>query len=169
MLEAIIELLMQNIFFVILIIGGIYSFFKRQIEQQKEEQQRGRPRPNQQQPNTSRAETMSMPKEEPVRPSRPERPRSERIKKVENNLQEMYEAKRLELQDAFQGSSEQVPAEEPVRKRAKARKEVIYKERPKNKIIPDPDNVAQGVIWAEILGPPRSRKPHHLASRFNRR
>ncbi len=167
MLEAIIELLMQNIFFVILIIGGIYSFFKRQIEKHNEEQQRGRPRPNQQQTNTSRAETMSMPKEEPVRPSRPDRPRSERIKKVENNLQEMYEARRLELQDAIQGSTDQGPAE-PVRKPAKARK-AKYNDKPRNKIIPDPDNIAQGVIWAEILGPPRSRKPHHLASRFNRR
>lgn len=35
----------------------------------------------------------------------------------------------------------------------------LYSSRDVNKAI-NPNQVAQGIIWAEILGPPRSKKPH---------
>jgi hypothetical protein len=149
---------------VILIIGGIYSFFKRQLEKHNEQQQPSRSRQRQQQTGAQRAETMSMPKEEPIRPSRPERQRTERAKKIDNNIQEMYEAKREELKDAFQYEEEKVR-----RVRKPAPKPKLKARTVQNNVIPNPDNIAQGVVWAEILGPPRSRKPHHYASRFNRR
>lgn len=161
MLEQLIELLMQNLFFVILIIGGIYSFFKRQLEKQNEQQQPGKVRQRQQSPH--QAETMSMPQEERSRTSRPAREPSERMKKVRSNIEEMYTAKREEYENAIQDGTDRV---ESVRKPIRT-KTTPNLQTQKSTLIPNPDNVAQGVIWAEILGPPRSRKPH--STKMNQR
>ncbi|WP_408006831.1 hypothetical protein ACJROX_19325 [Pseudalkalibacillus sp. A8] len=159
MLEAIIELLMSNLFFVILVIGGIYSFFKRQIDKQNEQQQRSGRRPQQPRP----AETRTTPSEERTRT---ERQWKERREKLTTDLQEMYKKKREDLENTIQEqpSREYVPRE-PIMPRPKTKPGP----RPaQSELLPNPDNVAQGVIWAEILGPPRSRKPHSTA-RLKRR
>ncbi|MCF6137969.1 hypothetical protein [Pseudalkalibacillus berkeleyi] len=166
MLEKLIELLMANLFFVILIIGGIYSFFKRQMEKYNEEQQPGKNR--QRQHNPHQAETMSMPREERSRSSRPARQPSERSKKVQTNIEEMYMEKREEFDRSITDRSTTDRSDRmqrtirPVRSKSKPKLKAS-----KSDLIPNPDNVAQGVIWAEILGPPRSRKPH--STKMNQR
>ncbi|MCF6408533.1 hypothetical protein [Pseudalkalibacillus salsuginis] len=156
MLEAIIDLLLSNIFFVILVIGGILSFFKRQIEKQNEQQQRPGRRPQQQRP----IETRPVPARERTSS---ERQWKERGEKLTTDLQEMYKKKRHELKNTIQEqpSRDYVPRELKVTSpKRKPRPRPVQ-----SQLLPNPDNVAQGVIWAEVLGPPRSRKPHSTARR----
>ncbi|MGP4080412.1 hypothetical protein ACTWQL_10875 [Pseudalkalibacillus sp. R45] len=163
MFEAILELLMQNIFFVILVIGGILSFFKRQIEKQNEQQQpKRRPQQKQQQPHP--VETRPARVEER---SRSERQWKERGEKLSTDLQELYQTKREEI-----GKS----VEEQLTRDYTPRESRLPREKPKtrpkltqNQVLPNPDNVAQGVIWSEVLGPPRSRKPHSVTARLRQR
>ncbi|WP_349407875.1 hypothetical protein [Pseudalkalibacillus sp. SCS-8] len=165
MLEQLFEFLFANLFFLIVVIGGILSFFKRQIDKYNEQQ--NAPRKGQQrQPVRPRpqAETISMPQEPREEKVRPDRPRQERQERVKESLQELYEEKRKELQNGVnQESNNSSPVVRP-RSRTKTKERQISP----NQVLPNPDHVAQGVIWAEILGPPRSKKPHHLGSRFQR-
>ncbi|WP_221565653.1 hypothetical protein [Alkalihalobacillus sp. TS-13] len=163
MLEAIFELLMQNIFFVILVIGGILSFFKRQIEKQNEHQQpKRRPQQNQQQPRPVESRPARV--EEKTRSGRQWKERGE---KISTDLQELYHTKREELEKTVHehNTREYMPRESRLLQPKPKPKPKLSK----SQVLPNPDNVAQGVIWAEVLGPPRSRKPHPVTARLRQR
>jgi len=53
-------------------------------------------------------------------------------------------------------------------KQERVKKHDAYTERQKENLVDikiEANQVAQGVIWSEILGPPRSRRPHSLRQR----
>ncbi|MYL63025.1 hypothetical protein GLW07_06590 [Bacillus hwajinpoensis] len=138
-MDNLIELLLNNIVFVIIAIGGIISFFKRmsgEEEKQKANPTQKRAQREQSNPHSggsmqaseigedaSQSDTVSAYKEALGRMAKRENYGSQNELKVQKNVKSAPYMKDKSLS--------------------------ISK-----------SNVRNGIIWAEILGPPRSRKPH---------
>ncbi|WP_257346043.1 hypothetical protein [Pseudalkalibacillus decolorationis] len=137
MLEAIFDLVFSNLFFVILILGGLFSFFKRQFEKYNDKQN----------PQNSRPKRTVQ--HEPATVSEPEETfdRNDPKMKMGREMQHVYEQTRSKL--------------DPEKKREQNRKPVIKKaQKPRGRLVPSANHVAEGVVWSEILGPPRAKRPY---------
>ncbi|WLD92125.1 hypothetical protein [Alkalihalobacillus sp. AL-G] len=148
MLEAIFDLVMSNLFFAILILGGLFQFFKRQLDRAKEKQDPQKPKPKRQ--VMMEAEKVEVDKE------KDSFNRTDRKMNMDRNRQNSFEAKRSEFESEDTNKRVRKPN---VKRTQKAR----------GKLVPDPDRVAQGVIWSEVLGPPRSKKPHSTLTRVHQK
>ncbi|WP_078545562.1 hypothetical protein [Litchfieldia alkalitelluris] len=152
MLEDLLNLIMSNLFFVILIVGAIYNFLRRMGGQQQQQNQS---------PSTGTAPTEEKrtqlkdifqqfeeafkDEEEVARPT-PKTPA------VESNPQSH------EMLQRYERIKETKPAAD-IPYGTRNIKTVSGQSKPKKSSSRiSKNNAAQGVIWAEILGPPRAKR-----------
>ncbi|WP_377888435.1 hypothetical protein [Alkalihalobacillus sp. R86527] len=138
MLEGIIELLLNNIVFVIIAIGGILSFFKRMGSEEEEKKR-----------SDSKGEVQK-------RYSQGHKPYSQYDDSPEPSFNDM----KPEQYEAYEEALERISS-----RRDSSDELKVYKQKSSNKseiggISIKKRDVKKGVIWSEILGPPRSKKAH---------
>ncbi|WP_088102518.1 hypothetical protein [Halalkalibacter urbisdiaboli] len=164
-LEQIFEFIMSNLFLVVLIVGGLLSFFKRAAQGGEAQQgkQMGWPGREEQQSEVDWKEIFKQ--EEPIEQKRqePEIVRFEPVEtpevqteneKLYEQLQEMRK-RREQVEDNVEGSKPSKRVNEQKRERLD-----LHLNRLSNK------EAMKAVVWAEVLGKPRSRQPHQS---FNQR
>ena len=178
-MEALFDLIFGNLAFIIVIIGGVISFLKRANENQNNNRQNQNRNQNQNRKQTptpiqTRDEKRYQPaKDKRVKPFIPQLDDllGESRKHIEDQNQKqqptVYQAeiKKPEFETAIISAEEVMPDIEKVKthfeyvnKNTAAPKEIRQqainmKEMNRKKVI-------EGVIWGEILGPPRARKKH---------
>jgi cell division protein FtsN len=132
-LTDIFDLLLSNIAFVVLIIGGLYSFFRKNATQQKQA--------------------------EPPVPKKINLPKVEEVKKINSYDSPRTESVQLQTKittrpDRMEIRERQREAVSTLRNNKKS-----YEKQSETLLTDAPNNIIQGVIWAEILGPPKSKVP----------
>ena len=140
-LDNLIDLLLNNIVFVIIVIGGIVSFFKRmgnEEDQTQKPRKSGRPSV---QGNQNRSE-------------------STRSTKRNGEMQDSSDTV-----SAYQEALERISDRDDPQYELKVQRPVQKQTYKKHKRLSlDKRDVRNGVLWSEILGPPRSKKPHSFNS-----
>ncbi|WP_070120629.1 hypothetical protein [Bacillus marinisedimentorum] len=149
-IESLLTFIFDN-FFLFLIIGGIYSFLKRLGEEGNKQErppvQRQRenrePRPDSPyfEPETGEAE--------PDNRQRDRAPAEQTYQTAQNNLHQQYKdlVSQKEINDSGRVRKPAKPGL-PKKQAIRSHPGHINKER-----------AAEGVVWAEILSPPRSKRP----------
>lgn len=134
----ILDFLLHNFFIVLAVIAGIVSFFKGSLSSEKQEKE------------TKRAQKPFVPQQ-----TSPMRKRVEQeIKKRQRSTESLEE----KLKEAKQQVENEI-AVPPLVPRVHVKKEKV--EAPAPSLHVSKKQVVQGVIWSEILGPPRSKNPYH--------
>lgn len=168
-MEALFDLL-GNPILIFIVIGILSSLFNKAKGSGQEQQKRRPVRP------VGKPEVMSMPAEPKYKPKpapRPAGPRPAQQAPVQakptavnaNDMQKVYQERKQEAvtKDSRQrtASSGRLTANEvPGRlRRAEASSE------PSFQFEPDQDRLIEGLIWAEVLGKPRSKKPYQTGAR----
>ncbi|MCM3761506.1 hypothetical protein M3212_11995 [Alkalihalobacillus oceani] len=179
-MENLLEFIFNNIFLVLIIIGGIISFLNRLGGNQNEQQrQKSRPqqrsgRPQQGQGKIDWREIFQQEEAEPERPRRStyagpdglgeEQPRQTaevqfespvaEIEEEQRQLKKRYEEARRRQQRAAESArnSQQTP------QRANEKLDLQLNRLSNNEAM-------KAVVWAEVLGQPRARKPHQTFQR----
>ena len=138
-LDNLIDLLLNNIFFVIIAIGGIVSFFKRmgnEEDQTQKPRQSGRPS------------------------AQGNQKRSESTRSTKRSGEETYDSK-SDTVSAYQEALERISDRDDPQYELKVQRPVQKQTYKKHKRLSlNKRDVRNGVLWSEILGPPRSKKPH---------
>lgn len=144
-IDALIQFLTENLFFVIIIIGGLFSFFKRlsSANDANKNQQKKRPLPPVSKP------FFDVDQQTPERQFEPEF--EEMI--TENIGIPTEKAK-------FDRSQEELSPIELVSPKNERRRKSITKINKAGFQHPTKEEVTRGIIWSEILGPPRALKPY---------
>ncbi|GGC92083.1 hypothetical protein GCM10007216_23530 [Thalassobacillus devorans] len=174
-MENFINFLLNNIFLVAIFIGGIISWLNRMNTEQEEERPK-RPPPQQ--------------KQTPARPVQPGMERMDRTERSqqkmpgENRVEKYYEEKKRQIKDISErnigdrqdtGSftyetpnrkiHDAIPGQmertKPMQDGEKAATSLSIKSNLNRK------KIAESVMMAEILGPPRAHKPHRTFSKRN--
>ncbi|WP_017728392.1 hypothetical protein [Halalkalibacterium ligniniphilum] len=186
-MEALFEFIMANLFFFLLIIGGLYSFFTRMAnggeEQQKkrgQQQQRPRQGQNNQSPRREEQEIdwREIFRQEAAEPERNPHPQStaqaeryefeppsvgdQELQASINKQQALYD-RYEEAKEKKQETSRQLSDKVSSFDRA------ISKDKKRDSLDLNLNNlsnkeVMKAVVWAEVLGRPRSRNPHQSFS-----
>lgn len=165
-MEALFDLIFGNLAFIIVIIGGVISFMKRANENQNN---------NRRNQNQNRKQTQTPIQTEDQKRYQPQPAKDKKVKPFIPQLDDLFGEITKHLEEQTQKQQPTVyqaetrkPDIEPmievketkvdVSKNTIASKEIGHqtinmKEMTKNKVI-------EGVIWGEILGPPRARKKH---------
>ncbi|WP_371018235.1 hypothetical protein [Pseudalkalibacillus sp. JSM 102089] len=143
-MDNLIELILNNFVFVLVAIGGIISFLKRMGSE--EEKQKSKPAANNRQQSQSRREqgNTASGRSESNGIGEEETPQSETVSAYQEALGRMAKRENRYLENDI--------------KVQKNVKQTSYKNDKHLSI--NKKNVRDGIIWSEILGPPRSRKPH---------
>jgi hypothetical protein len=181
---SLIDFLLSNLFFLILVIGGIYSFFKRTMDGQKQQEQRRR---TQQQQPMQRTTTVPEEKtfdpfeqfEKMLRKETGNEPIQRDKEQKFDNVDE--DRKVIESRNEGQPSggtrSEGHQQSEDISDREIGSKDISISEDGRRNLdrehteLVKPINrkqVVQGVIWAEVLGRPRSTQPHQTARLYRK-
>lgn len=144
----------------------ISSFFKRKAgETKKEQQKQKRPRtagpagmPEKTEKQASRRVEPEL--EFPVGPVVPAR---KAIEKIENEYKKQKQEAEESLQALLQQKREYEAKVRKIEQRAaKAGSENLgYKQDEGSPVALSGNRIAEGVIWSEILGPPRTRRPYN--------
>jgi hypothetical protein len=139
-LSDLFEVFFSNIVIVVLVIGGIISFLKRNIGNNN----------NPSRPINKKAA------------SRPVNPRTEVSTPIEPYVETepQRSTKRIEVLKKHKEFKE--PNLNGIERRSRINRTTKSRtnKRKKRLVSNKPDHVIQGVIWSEILGPPRSKVPH---------
>ncbi|PLR93820.1 hypothetical protein [Bacillus sp. T33-2] len=83
---------------------------------------------------------------------------SETDRTAERNIEEIYRSKKAEYQELQQDIS---PASDNSPKKIDLQRSAPTDSGLAIHLKPDSEKLVEGLIWAEVLGPPRSKKPHH--------
>ncbi|MRX71310.1 hypothetical protein GJU40_03875 [Bacillus lacus] len=175
------DILLQNpllIAFLIWVISSVFTRGSRQEQrrtgqgpaqqprQQQRPQQGPTQQPRQQQPRQGpaqqprqpqRAEQSAAQRDRTSTVERDIRQRAEQtISQVQEDAKKRYENVKRQSSDRYQGSSERMRVQKA---------EVVQKEQRKRRAAINGKNAVDGIIWSEILGSPRSRKPHSTLGR----
>ncbi|MFC0558037.1 hypothetical protein [Halalkalibacter alkalisediminis] len=166
-LEQIFDLIANNFIFVAVVIGGLISMFGRLAGagQQQQEQRQNRPQragqPQQQQETVDWREIF---KQEEIEPEPTEKRASTR---VETTQQASFEEGIVSRQQELQNQYEEMQRKREVssRKNREIRKETVDLLEKKDKLDLHLNHLSnkeamKAVVWAEVLGRPRSRQPH---------
>ncbi|WP_226656829.1 hypothetical protein [Pseudalkalibacillus hwajinpoensis] len=146
-MDNLIELLLNNIVFVIIAIGGIVSFFKRMGN---EEDQSKKP------PQARRQAEVGNKQHSDSSPSHAEESHGNKADKV----------------SAYQEALERISDRDKPKYDLKVQRSVRKQSNKKHRSLSISKNdVRNGVLWSEILGPPRSKKPHSFnnSARYQRK
>lgn len=169
--DALMQFLFENLFFVIIIIAGLLSFFKRlNTTGSDQKQQRKQPMPPVSKPFFGEIE----------QPERDLQPRQ----RWEGSVTEMEQVERdfserdnhaEEMPAAIEVVKNQLPPDSPIQielvspsinksnVRRRTRSVVIDKSMFTS---PSRKQVVEGIIWAEVLGPPRAKRPYSKRYRY---
>ncbi|MBY7143346.1 hypothetical protein KFZ56_09795 [Virgibacillus sp. NKC19-3] len=158
---SLIELIMDNLFIVVIIIAGIIGFFRNSsAEQEQDRRQTNRPRPTStsapsggdNQPQQRRAH--EAPSNQPA-PASIEEQQSEQLGRLANQLQtETKDAMEKLPHDAIIGNTLREP-----NKNSSVEKEALKKQIKGNL---GKTGLVNGIIMSEVLGSPRARKPYQV-------
>lgn len=157
-MEQLVSFVMDNLYFVILIVGIIYSLFSRKKSRERSQNRmpdfggpgrqgpRQRPKPTGSQPVTVKPRTPSPePSQQPVRLEVQERGRM--------SIRASSAAERASEGGELARASRRAPAnvvpQLPQPNKPGAGGSPLSR-----------DDLSRAVMWAEILGPPRSKRPH---------
>ncbi|MCA0171823.1 hypothetical protein [Bacillus sp. RAR_GA_16] len=139
-MDNLIELLLNNIVFVIIAIGGIVSFFKRIGS---EEDQNKKPPQTRRQAGVENEQTDSS---------------INRTEESQGNKTDKVSA----YQEALERISDRDKPKYDLEVQRSVRKQSNKKPR---RVSLSKNDVRNGVLWSEILGPPRSKRPHSFNNR----
>lgn len=161
------EFIFENPILLFLLIGLISSLFKK-VKGEQEQQPKRPIRPEQQGPASHSEDPMSA---EPFEPMRTERPKSEKplneweASSVPENpfidIQKKYQARR-EAAHLPATKQKDVPAQ-PTVQIQKDKDEIA--DGISIDLKPEADRLLEGIAWAQVLEPPRSRNPYRTARR----
>jgi hypothetical protein len=141
-MDALLEFIFSNIFFVVIIISAIYSFFKREISEENKPKPTPKRKPMQFEPEIPEYERMTEMEKEKVR--------LKRENKEEVRQEGLTRYKHSGDNDKMQGVIKlKNPMKESKQTKVKQQKLHISK-----------NEVVKGVIWSKILDEPRSKKPY---------
>ena len=73
------------------------------------------------------------------------------------------EAERLRLERIKEESER---AARVARRAAASRAQSSQKPNEQEKLFADPSDIRKGIIWAEVLGPPRAKRPYHSRNKY---
>ena len=167
-MEALFELI-GNPFVIFVLIGILSSLFNKAKGNGQDNQQRRRPARPVHRP--AKMEVPAEAKPEPLRESRPVQsrtPQPRQVKEVKeaaqlSDIQKVYQEKLQQLEKIDskpRAERGRLSSEGTQRSRLSA-----VKEEPILDFQPDQDSLVQGLIWAEILGQPRAKKPYSPGNR----
>jgi hypothetical protein len=142
MVDNLIELLLNNIVFVIIAIGGIVSFFKRmgnEGDQNKKATQ-----------TTRQAKVGNKPLS-----------KSESSIQIEENPGHSLNDEDSSYQKALERIADRDKPNYDIKVQRSVRKHTNKSVR---RLSLSKEDVRKGVLWSEILGPPRSKKPHSFSN-----
>lgn len=74
-----------------------------------------------------------------------------------------FEAERLRLERIKEESERAARA---ARRAAASRAQSAQKPNEQEKLFADPSDIRKGIIWAEVLGPPRAKRPYHSRNKY---
>jgi FtsZ-interacting cell division protein ZipA len=156
------EFVFANLFVVVLVIGGIISFMKRLRDSGKQDAG---------QQDTSKKTSREQNSEK--RYQRPERNSERPDKRKQRKERDVVPQPVQELKETITSAQEKIGEigdHDPIKKDERVPTRTLRRERPKQEQPKievgsvSPRNAVEGIIWSEILGPPRSRKPHPSVS-----
>ncbi|WP_227934927.1 hypothetical protein [Alkalihalobacillus deserti] len=165
-LDQIFDLITENFIFVALLIGGLISMFGRLTGAgQQQEQRPSRPQRSDA-PQQEKVDWREIFKQEEVDPEPVQRRTSTNIEPPTQHVsfEEGVVGRQQELQNQYEEM--QRKREVSSRKSKEIRKEASTSElEKKDKLDLHLNNLSnkeamKAVVWAEVLGPPRSRQPH---------
>ena len=162
------QFLFDNPILIFLLIGLISSIFKRSKGEEKQKQRPKRPaqpvRPVQKEPMTKNSEVK--PEEVDSRPLRRNQTQEQELREPRPasqsaflDIQKKYEERKKQEQNAPRSTFNQ-PMFQP-----EATKENTSEGTPMQ-LKPEADRLIEGIAWAQILGEPRSKKPHRTMRRY---
>lgn len=144
------EILFDSPILLIIVIGFLSSLYKR-IKGTDENSRRPRP--------ASKASPASPPAPQPARQSGGGGSTA--------NLRQLYQEQRSQVENAQENRRQREPGRSgrfSASSLPSSSSEALAAE-PKLHLKPDRDSLIEGVIWSEILGEPRSKKPYRPAGR----
>ncbi|MEC1155290.1 hypothetical protein AB1L05_05405 [Cytobacillus horneckiae] len=168
-----IEFLLQNPLLIVVLIGIITSVFGNKSKQEQQKQQQKQKQQQQRQQETRQQQTMSAEVEREERKPIAD-VNEDQLKKYAKEVSTHYEA---EISDRKQEVEEKIAALRKQRKQAEKKANAFLSSTEKGASSSLSGNVKQpsmtvgsqklvdAVIWSEILGPPRSMKPHRARQR----
>lgn len=162
------QFLFENPILIFLLIGLISSIFKRSKGEEKQKQRPKRPaqpiRPVQREP-MSNSET-SIPEEVDSRPMQRTQAQRQELRKAQPNpqsalldIQKKYEERKKQEHEASRSTLNR-PLIQPEATKESASLESSMQ------LKPEADRLIEGIAWAQILGEPRSKKPHRTMRRY---
>lgn len=168
-MEALFELI-GNPFVIFVLIGILSSLFNKAKGNSKDNQQRRPVRPvskpaEMQGPAKAQREPRRAPRPVQTRPVQPEPVNTETRAAAPSSIQKEYQEKKRQAEkveskprtvDRGRLSSEAAPA---VSRFSDAKAEPVLD------FQPDQERLIEGLIWAEVLGQPRAKKPYHPGRR----
>jgi len=166
-MEALFELI-GNPFVIFVLIGILSSLFNKAKGNGKDHQQQRRPARPVHRPAKMEAPSEAQPEVRESRPVQARTPQPRQVKELKeaaplSDIQKVYQEKRQQLEkiDSKPRSERgRLSSEGTKRSRLSA-----VKEEPILDFQPDQDSLVQGLIWAEVLGQPRAKKPYSPGKR----
>lgn len=155
-IQGIFEFIIGNLFLVIIVGGFILNVIQRYIGSGAEDQEK-RPQRQPMPPvgNPTSREERNRPQRIPYRPS--DRDEKETVVEVKKDMQEEAQAVRNELQEKL----EQLKTQREMPKRAVGGSSLTIDKNQRTSTRPvafSKKSAVQGVIWSEVLGPPKSKR-----------
>ncbi|MCM3596279.1 hypothetical protein M4D55_10885 [Metabacillus idriensis] len=123
-------------------------FGKKKKERQKQRRQKEKPAPAAPVPSIDQTAD--------------QQPAKERMKEAIQTIESRYQAAKT---DSSELGNEIGSASDEIKSEIVTVSKISQPERTKANHVINKDNVVQGFIWSEILGSPRSKKPHPSAKR----
>lgn len=166
-----IEFLLQNPLLIVVLIGIITSIFGNKSKQEQQKQQQKQKQQQQRQQETRQQQTMSAEVEREERKPIAD-VNEDQLKKYAKEVSTHYEA---EISDRKQEVEEKIAALRKQRKQAEKKANAFLSSTEKGassslnvkqpSMTVGSQKLVDAVIWSEILGPPRSMKPHRARQR----
>ncbi|WP_174730154.1 hypothetical protein [Mesobacillus harenae] len=156
------EALFDNPIIIMIILGIISTIFGRIKGENQEEQKKRGTRPAQPARPVSQPARTEYREVSPAEPSRPQRNPVEETLHTPEKIQNVYEEKRREAEERIKQLNSQAQRIKNSQKRNQPKEESVetfQRERRNAVLHPDKSTLVDGIIWSEVLGPPRAKKP----------
>lgn len=147
-LDALIEVLLANLPFILIVLGGLYSVFKRTTDE-----------------NSKNKQEKSSKEVKPIEFDLEEMQQEQKDEKTFTSIAEQYSNYHSPENDSDLQIKGNEISDENINKKKKGN---YYnkKQLKKMKSKVNNDKVIQGLIWSEILSEPRSKRPHSSKNKY---
>ncbi len=162
------EILLDNPVFIAIIIGLISTLFSKFKDESKDQNRPGRPaRPDRREPGQKPVWNGQTPKPRAESNASEAKAKPAMAKKLPPESGTRPSLKQADLQEDYQNKKAHSASVSP-RMHSSAPKEALSEaENRKNRdekagitLKPEANRLIEGVVWAEVLGPPRAKRPH---------